>query len=403
MSVFLLSCLTYLSVALPGSTLGMLWPSMRMSIHEPVGALGIVLVAGVAAAVVSSAATGRVLARVRQGPLLAFGAVLVSAALAAEAAAPALWIIVAGSALFSTGFGVIDSALNAYAAGHFGPRDINWMHASYGLGATLGPLLVTVLLASGSGWRLTMGSMSIVLAAIAVLLAAARHRWRVPAVPAEEVPSERRRPSLRRTAILAGLAFTAVETGTESAVGIWGFVFLTSGRGLPVTAAGIAVSAYWAMMFAGRALLGPVAERAGASRVLAVAVACVPFGALLMALPGPAAVAVAGMMVLGLAAAPVFPLLTLTTADRAGIGGATQTVGLQVAASAVGSAAVPAVIGLVIGAVSARAFGQALLVLAGAMCAVYWLALRPVPTEAGAGHARARVGGAGSSGAGGRR
>jgi MFS family permease len=117
-SVFLLSCLTYLSVALPGSTLGMLWPSMRMSIHEPVGALGIVLVAGVAAAVVSSAATGRVLARVRQGPLLAFGAVLVSAALAAEAAAPALWIIVVGSAVFSTGFGVIDSALNAYAAGH---------------------------------------------------------------------------------------------------------------------------------------------------------------------------------------------------------------------------------------------------------------------------------------------
>jgi len=244
---------------------------------------------------------------------------------------------------------VIDSALNAYAAGHFGPRDINWMHASYGLGAALGPLLVTALLASGSGWRLTMGSMSIVLAAIAVLLAAARHRWRVPALPAEEVPSERSRPSLRRTAILAGLAFTAVETGVESAAGIWGFVFLTSGRGLPVTAAGVAVSAYWAMMFAGRALLGPVAERAGASRVLAAAVACVPFGALLMALPGPGAVAVAGMMVLGLAAAPVFPLLTLTTADRAGLGGATQTVGLQVAASAVGSAAVPAAIGLVIG------------------------------------------------------
>ena len=109
------------------------------------------------------------------------------------------------------------------------------------------------------------------------------------------------------------------------------------------------------------------------------------------------------MMLLGLAAAPVFPLLTLTTADRSGIGGATRTVGLQVAASAVGGAAVPAVIGLVIGAVSARAFGPALLVLAGAMCAVYWLALRPVPTDAGAGHARARADGAGLSGADGRR
>jgi hypothetical protein len=40
MSSFVLSCLTYLCVALPGSTLGMLWPSMRLSLHEPVGALG---------------------------------------------------------------------------------------------------------------------------------------------------------------------------------------------------------------------------------------------------------------------------------------------------------------------------------------------------------------------------
>ena len=37
------------------------------------------------------------------------------------------------------------AALNAHAARHFGARDINWMHASYGLGATIGPLLVTAL------------------------------------------------------------------------------------------------------------------------------------------------------------------------------------------------------------------------------------------------------------------
>ena len=109
------------------------------------------------------------------------------------------------------------------------------------------------------------------------------------------------------------------------------------------------------------------------------------------------------MMLLGLAAAPVFPLLTLTTADPSRIGGAPRTVGLQVAASAVGSAAVPSAIGLVIGAVSALALGPALLVLACATCAVYWLALRPVPADAGTGHARARVGGAGLSGANGRR
>jgi hypothetical protein len=48
-------------------------------------------------------------------------------------------------------------------------------------------------------------------------------------------------------------------------------------------------------------------------------------------------------------------------------------VSLQVAASAVGSAAVPAGIGLVIGALNARVLAPSLLVLGLAMCGVYRL------------------------------
>jgi fucose permease len=390
-SVFLLSCLAYLGVALSGSTLGMLWPSMRLSIHQPVGALGIVLIAGVAASALSSTVTGRILPRAAAGSLLAGGAALVGAALAAEAAAPGLWLIVAGSAVFSTGFGVINTVLNAYAAARFGPRHINWMHASYGLGATLGPLLITAMLSSGASWRFAFGSLAAVMALIALVLAAGRRAWAMPssdsargsrrispeAAHASEDEAAPGTPRRRRRGVPAGVVFTAVETGAESAAGIWGYVFLTSGRGLPDAVAGVAVSAYWAMMFAGRAVLGPVAERAGASRVLAAAVAGIPAGAMLMTVPGPGFVAVAGMLLLGLAAAPVFPLITLTTADRVGAGGASAAVGLQMAASAVGSAALPSGVGLAIGAVSARALAPALLLLGLAMCVVYWLALRP--------------------------
>jgi fucose permease len=373
---FLLSCLAYLGVALPGSTLGLLWPSMRMSIHEPVGALGVVLVAGAAASAASSAATGRIMRTMPPGPPLAIGAALVSLALAVEAAAPALWLIAVGSAVFSVGFGAIDTALNVYAAAHFGPKDINWMHASYGLGATIGPLLVTTLLAAGADWRAALASMAAVAAVIAVMAAVARRSWNGPAVASSA--SERLGSAPHRPAILPML-FTAVETGVESAAGIWGYAFLTSGRGLSPVAAGIVVSAYWAMMFVGRVVLGPVAQRAGASHVLAIAVIGVPCGALVMALPLPGGFAVAGMLVLGLAAAPVFPLITLVTGASGGgspDGGAATPVGLQVAASAVGSAALPSGVGLAVGAFGGWAVGPSLLTLGLAMCAVYWAALR---------------------------
>jgi fucose permease len=172
--------------------------------------------------------------------------------------------------------------------------------------------------------------------------------------------------------VFTGLIFSAVETGTESGAGIWGYVFLTSGRGLSHEAAGVAVAAYWAMMLVGRAVLGPVAERTGAEPVLGGAVVGVAIGAALMCVPGPGPLAVVGMMVLGLAAAPIFPLLTLTTAQRLGPANATtRVVTVQVAASAIGAAALPAGIGVAIGIISAKALAPALFVLAVAMGGAY--------------------------------
>ena len=366
MPALLLACVAYLSVALPGSTLGLLWPSIRLSLGQPVGALGILLIPGIAASVVSSAVTGRL--RLSAGPLVAVSTLLIALALAAEALAPSMWVMIVGTVLFGVGFGALDTALNAHAARHFGARDINWMHASYGLGAALGPLLVTALLSAGRSWRQTYGVMALVLAALGGVLVLARRGGWIPASAPAPHPAARSAHTASPGAAIGALSFTAVETGIESGAGIWGYLFLTTGRGLPPAAAGVAVAAYWAMMFVGRVVLGPVAERLGAARVLAAAVAGVPLGAMLMALPSPGpgsgALAVAGLMLLGLAAAPVFPLFTLTT-------GTTRMVSLQVAASAVGGAAVPAGLGLLLGAAGPWLLALALLALGVAMGGLY--------------------------------
>ena len=381
MPAFLLACLSYLGVALPSSPLGLLWPSIRLSFGEPIGALGVLLAFGVTASVISSAATGRILATLRVGVVLAIGTMLTALALATEAAAPALWVFGAGMVVFGLGFGLIDSALNAHAASQFGARDINWMHACYGLGATIGPLVVTALLTAGSGWRLAYGVFAGSQAALALVLVVTRRRWR-PAPRPAAAPGGKAGHRTPAAAVLRSLAFTAVENGIESGAGIWGYVFLTAGRHLPAGVAGVAVSAYWATMFAGRAVLGQAAERLGAGRVLAGAVTGVPLGAALMTVPGPGALAVAGLMILGLAAAPVFPLFTLTTAQRVGAAddaGTTRTVSLQVASSAIGSAALPAGLGLAIGAFDARVLAPSLLVLGVLMRGLYWLLSRGVP------------------------
>ena len=105
------------------------------------------------------------------GPLVAASTLLIALALGVEVIAPSIWVMTIGTVLFGVGFGALDTALNAHAARHFGARDINWMHASYGLGATLGPLLVTALLAAGRSWRQTYGVMALMLAVLGGVLA----------------------------------------------------------------------------------------------------------------------------------------------------------------------------------------------------------------------------------------
>jgi fucose permease len=396
-SSFTLSCVAYLSVAVPGSALGLLWPSIRLSWHQPLGALGLLLMAGVSASVLASLMTGRLLSRLGAGPVVAAGALLPAAALAVEATAPYIWVFAAGMVIFGLGFGGLDAALNAHAAARFGPRRINWMHASYGLGATIGPLLVTALLAERLSWRGTFGVLAAVQGLVAVLLSLTRRAWgpgprrpvpspepAVPPVPEEAASAARGPARLPVLAILVAAAFAAVECGIESGAGVWGYVFLTDGRGLSRGTAGVAVSAYWATMFAGRAVLGPVAERLGAARVLAGGVAGLVAGAVLLTVPAPpglptATLPLAGLAVVGLAAAPIFPLLTVTTAERTGPAGATWAVGVQVAASAAGNAVLPAGIGLIIGVLSAAALGPSLLVLSVVLAGLYgWLTRGPV-------------------------
>ncbi|MFE9887951.1 MFS transporter [Streptomyces scopuliridis] len=386
MSLVVLACLAYVSMALPDSVLGIAWPSMSADFHQPLGALGLLLLFGIAAAVLSSTMTGRLLTRMHIGRLLSAGTILSVVALLGYGLAPSLWAVVAATVVLGLASGAVDSGLNAYAARRFGARHITWMHACYGLGATMGPATVTVILSSGMQWRWAYA----IIAAAQTMLACAflrtgRHWAARPDGPVATVvrthaaapaSSRGRTAGSRRYVIALSTAVFAVHIGIESGTGLWAYVFLTTGRGLSPETAGLAVSGFWAAMFIGRLVLGPVAERVGAARVLSCAVMGIAGGAAMMTLPGPAVLALAGMLLLGLAAAPVFPLLTLTTADRVGNDAADRTIGFQVAASKIGAAVLPAGMGLLIQHAGATALGPALLTLALVMATGFGLLVR---------------------------
>lgn len=417
MPLLLLAYLGFVSVGLPDGMLGVAWPHMRAEFDEPVGAVGFLLFTFTAGYVVSGVLAGFVIGRLGVGRLLAGSTALAAAALAGFALAPGLAVVVGVAGFLGLSSGAIDAALNAFAARHYGARHMNWLHASYSFGATLGPLVVTGAVAAGLAWRGGYG----VVAAGQLLLATAFvltvRAWRdgappvraaappagVPAAPAAAaevptgVPTEASAPAgtgppatpgatpavtrlggtLALAATWLGAAAFGVYVAVEIGAGLWAYTLLTEGRGISGRLAGVAVSAYWASLFVGRLLIGVLGERVGVHRVLSASVAGISAGAVLVALPAPGWLAVVGLMLVGLASAPVFPLLMLTTAERVGDGHADRAIGLQVGAAAVGGTALPAGIGVLIDRLGPAVLGPSLLVLGLALAAIY-LAAHPV-------------------------
>jgi fucose permease len=375
-SLLALAYLAFISLGLPDGLIGVGWPSIRSDFHVPTAAVGLVLTSATVGYLTSSVAAGFTLARLGVGGLLAASTALAGLALSGYAVSPGLALMIGCALLLGVGSGAIDSGLNAYAAGAFGPRHMNWMHAFFGLGVALGPLIMTGVLTLGLSWRWGYGTVAgaqLVLALAFVLTVRAWGRRRVGggAAPGEVAPiAVRARDTLALPAVWLGVLAFAVYTAVEVAAGLWAYLLLTQGRGMGASIAGICVSGYWGSLFLGRVVQGVVAERLGSGRVLAGSLAGMGVGALLVAVPGPAFVAVAGLAIIGFAAAPVFPLLTLTTAERVGPAHADRAIGLQIAGAGLGGALIPAGIGVLLSRDVER-LGPALVTLSVLLLALY--------------------------------
>jgi len=180
-----LAFLAFVSLGLPDVVTGVAWPSLRQTFDLPIDRLGVLLVAGMAGYLVSSFMSGTTVARLGVGRLLLWSSVAVAASALSWALSPWWWLIAATAVVSGLGAGAIDAGINAFAAEHFAPRIVTWLHASWGLGAMLGPVVMTTALTTGLGWRGGYAILAAALAAMAVCYALTLDLWNAP--PSEGV------------------------------------------------------------------------------------------------------------------------------------------------------------------------------------------------------------------------
>jgi fucose permease len=337
--------MAFVALGLPDAMLGVAWPSMRATFDQPLAALGELALAGTFGYLGGSAASGFLSDRFGTRAVLIGSGLAWAAAMLAFAAAPVWPLMLLGMLTLGLGGGGIDAGLNAFVALRYGPGPMNLLHGCYGIGATIGPLVLTAVLAGGRSWRIPYAgllALQLVLIAAYVLTRGAWGGRRTPRAAAAGPVS------IPWSLVAAGLALFLVYTGLEVATGQWSYTFLTTARAAPPTAAGLAVSAFWAGLTAGR-LGAAVFGRRLAPMTLLNASVVVTIVALVLFWWSPVpAVGFAGLVLVGVGLAAVFPALVTLTPRRVGEDVAARVVGFQLAAAGAGASLAPAGVGVLL-------------------------------------------------------
>ncbi|WP_433090206.1 MFS transporter [Dactylosporangium sp. CA-052675] len=312
----LLSYATFVLVGLNAGVGGVLIVSQMRDYGVNEATIGLTFFTSSAGYMAAGATAGALLHRLHVRMALAAGIAVYALGAVATAVRPPFAILVAVQLLVGYGTGVLESILNVFLAELPNSTTLlNRLHAFFGVGAFLGPLLAAWLLQylSWTAVWLVLGLLCVPLAA-GFLVAYPR---RAPAAEraAEPRPTGVLRDTLRSPAVVLGSAFLAVYVGLEIGVGTWAYSFLMRVHGESGVIAGYTVSGYWLGLTLGRFLISPIATRAGMSAA-GMATACLAgvtaVAAALWALPT-ASLATAGLVLLGFFLGPLFPTAMAVT------------------------------------------------------------------------------------------
>lgn len=342
--------LAFISLGLPDSILGAAWPVMQGELGAPLSCAGVLSMIIAGGTIVSSLLSDRLTLRLGTGRVTALSVAVTAAALAGFSAAGSFAALCLWAVPYGLGAGAVDAALNNYVALHFSARHMNWLHCFWGVGASAGPVIMGFCLTAGWGWRSGYRTIAILQAALTVCLILALPLWRSKRQAENGTAGSVRARSLREIVSIRGvplvlaafLGYCAIEATT----GLWASSYLVQYRGVDEATAARFAALFYLGITLGRFVCGFVADRLGDRRLIRWGAAVMLCGVILLALPGRPA-ALAGLIVIGLGCAPIYPSIIHATPQNFGAENTQAVVGVQMASAYTGTTLMPPLFGLI--------------------------------------------------------
>lgn len=341
--------IAFISLGLPDAILGSAWPMIHQNLNVPISYAGIATMIISGGTIVSSFFSGKVIRKFGTGKVTTFSVFLTAAGLIGIYFAPSfLWICLLGVPL-GIGAGAVDSALNNFVALHYKAKHMNWLHCFWGIGATSGPFIMSFYLLKENGWRMGYATIGTVQAILVICLFLSLPLWKkfeVSNEADEEAHSDVKVSTLiklpgAKPALISFFCYCAIELTT----GLWASSLLVTNNGLSAESAAKWVSLYYLGITVGRFLSGFIAMKLNNKQMIRIGQVICIMGATLLIMPIHNNLQLAGLILIGLGCAPIYPAMLHETPNRFGKELSQGIMGIQMATAYVGSTLVPPLFG----------------------------------------------------------
>ena len=342
--------ISFISLGLPDALLGSAWPTMYGEFGVPVSYAGVISMIVAVGTIISSLQSDRLTRKLGAGRVTAISVAMTAIAIFGFSVSRSFWMLCLWAIPYGLGAGSVDAALNNYVALHFASRHMSWLHCMWGVGASLGPYIMGYALTAGGGWNMGYRYIALLQAVLTAVLLLSLPLWKAPGeggTERETGPALSLGQILRIPGVKAVMVTFFCYCALEQTAGLWASSYLVLQKGVPAETAASFASLFYIGITAGRALNGFLTMKLSDTQLIRLGQGIIAAGIAAFLLPLGEYAALAGLILVGLGCAPIYPCIIHSTPDHFGAENSQAIIGVQMASAYVGTCLVPPLFGLI--------------------------------------------------------
>ena len=362
--------LAFISLGLPDSLLGSVWPTIYQEFNVPVSYAGAIFMIISAGTIFSSLQSDRLTKSLGTGKVTAFSVLMTAVALFGFSISHSYWMLVLWAIPYGLGAGSVDASLNNYVALHYKSHHMSWLHCMWGVGASVGPYIMSFALFNGQTWNMGYRYISLIQVALTIIIMLSLPLWKKRPVISDIQEAENGKDkvlTLKEIFNIPGakqlMLMFFCYCALEQTAGLWASSYLVLQHGFDLEVATSYGSLFFIGITVGRAISGFITMKLNDKQMIYLGQGLILIGIILMCLPLGHQVALIGLVTIGLGCAPIYPCIIHSTPSNFGKDKSQAIIGVQMASAYVGNLLMPPLFGIIANHISAIFFPIYLLLI----------------------------------------